>query len=145
MIRYTKTNKAQIIPMSKALSVVIKDYIKMWRSEAPDSGYLFPNVGDEKLTVNALKHSITNYNQSRDVDMISVHAFRHTFAKNWIRNTGDVFRLQKMLGHTTLEMTRQYVNMFEEDLKQDFEEYNPLDRIKKSASRTQKVKKDSSK
>ena len=61
------------------------------------------------------------------------------FAKDWIRNTGDVFRLQKLLGHTTLEMTRQYVNMFNEDLKQGFEDYNPLDRLKKASSRTQKV------
>lgn len=138
-VRYTKTNKAMITPLSKALAVVLKEYVRLWRSEATDEDYMFPNVGEEKLTVNALKHSITNYNQNRGVSKISVHALRHTFAKDWIRNTGDVFRLQKLLGHTTLEMTRQYVNMFNEDLKQGFEDYNPLDRLKKASSRTQKV------
>ena len=139
IIRKTKTNKAMILPFSSALVVVMREYTKMWRSEATDDSYLFPNVGEEQLTVNALKHSLAKYNKSRGVDKTSTHALRHTFAKDWIRNTGDVFRLQKLLGHSTLEMTRRYVNMFSEDLKQGFEDYNPLDRLKKNTSRTQKV------
>lgn len=139
-VRQTKTNKAYITPLSKALSVVIKEYVRMWRSEATDEDYLFCNVGEEQLTVNALKHSVTHYNRSRGVEKISVHALRHTFSKDWIRNTGDVFRLQKLLGHTSLDMTRNYVNMFTEDLKQGFEDYNPLDRLKKAQNRTQSVK-----
>lgn len=139
IIRKTKTNKAMILPFSSALIVVMREYTKMWRNDADDESYLFPNVGEEQLTVNALKHSIAKYNKNRGVEKTSTHALRHTFAKDWIRNTGDVFRLQKLLGHSTLEMTRRYVNMFSEDLKQGFEEYNPLDRLKKNNSRTQKV------
>lgn len=139
-VRQTKTNKAYITPLSKALSVVIKEYIRTWRVEATNEEYLFCNVGEEQLSVNALKHSIRDYNHSRGVDKTSVHAFRHTFAKDWIRNTGDVFRLQKLLGHASLEMTRHYVNMFTEDLKEGFEDYNPLDRLKRDAARKQTVK-----
>lgn len=140
-VQQTKTNKAYITPMSPALATTIKEFIKMFRSEARDSDFLLANIGDMPLTVDALKHSIRKFNLDRDVERTSVHALRHTFAKNWIRNTGDVFRLQKLLGHTSLEMTRNYVNMFDEDLKEGFETYNPLDNIKKSASRTQKIKK----
>ncbi len=141
IVRQTKTNKAYITPLSKSLAVVLKEYVRMWRDEATDDDYLFCNVGEEQLTVNALKHGITHYNRSRGVEKISVHALRHTFAKNWIRNTGDPFRLQKLLGHSSLDMTRNYVNMFSEDLKEGFEEHNPLDVIKKGQSRTQTVKK----
>lgn len=139
-VRQTKTNKAYITPLSPALTTVIKEYVRTWRIKASDDDYLFCNVGEEQLTVNALKHSITKYNHSRGVDKISVHAFRHTFAKNWIRNTGDVFRLQKLLGHSSLDMTRAYVNMFSEDLKEGFEEHNPLDVLKKGQSRMQTIK-----
>ncbi len=139
-VRETKTNKAYITPLSKALSVVMIEYFKRCRSNVDDDAYLFPNFGEKQLTVNALKHSITRYNNSRGVEKTSVHALRHTFAKDWIRNTGDPFRLQKLLGHTNLDMTRNYVNMFSEDLKEGFDDYNPLDKLKSKYSRSKTVK-----
>ena len=140
IIQKTKTHKAMIIPFSPSLMTCIKDYIRRFRSDATDEEFLFPNVGNLPLTVNALKSSVQNYNKSRGVDKTSVHAFRHTFAKNWIRATGDVFRLQKLLGHSTLEMTKRYVNMFSDDLKEGFEKFNPLDRMKQRSSRTHAIK-----
>lgn len=138
----TKNNKASIIPLSTALANVLQEYIKTWLYEFGPNDWLFPSsTTADQLTVNALKHSVRRYNLDHDVQLTSIHAFRHTFARNWIRNTGDVFRLQKILGHSTLEMTRRYVNMFSEDLKEGYESFSPLDRLKRSSSRTQQIKK----
>ena len=57
------------------------------------------------------------------------------------RNNGDVFRLQKMLGHSSLDMTRIYVNMFSSDLKEGFDEFSPLDKMIKKSGLKHKVKK----
>lgn len=129
LLRQTKNKKPQIIPMSSELSFILKKFIKDFRSEAEPEDYLFCNVAGEKLTENALKLSMIDYNHSREVNRTSVHALRHTFAKYWIRNNGDAFRLQKMLGHSSLEMTRRYVNMFSADLKEGFDDFSPLDKM----------------
>jgi integrase/recombinase XerD len=47
----------------------------------------------------------------------SIHALRHTFAVNYLRNGGSVFHLQKALGHASLEMTRKYANLLTDDLQ----------------------------
>lgn len=58
----------------------------------------------------------------------TIHAFRHTFAVNYLRKGGSVFHLQKMLGHSTLEMTRRYANLLTEDLQQIHEKVSLLGR-----------------
>lgn len=46
-----------------------------------------------------------------------VHATRHTFATEYLRRGGSLFHLQKVLGHTSLEMVRRYANLMTEDLQ----------------------------
>jgi len=56
----------------------------------------------------------------------SFHTLRHTFALAYLRNGGDVFRLQRILGHTSLEMTRRYVDLQTEDLQAVHNRLSPL-------------------
>jgi integrase/recombinase XerD len=138
--RHTKNNKAQVIPMSSSLETVIKEYIRIWRKDADPTGYLFCNIGESQLTTNALRQSFAKYCHDRGVNKSNIHGLRHSFAKGWIKNNGNTFALQKMLGHSTLDMTRKYVNLFNEDIKEGFDSYNPLDNLKKGASRKKAVK-----
>ena len=97
-------------------------------------------MNEAQLSDTSIHQSIRKYNHSRGVQRTGLHALRHTFAKEWILNNGDVFRLQKMLGHSTLEMTKRHVRMFNEDLKKDIDVYCPLDTLNRSFNRTHTVK-----
>jgi len=126
----TKNRREQIIPLSKTIRAILKEFLKYRKGK--DEDYLFCNVNGIRLSENGLKLAIRKYNQKRGVDKTSIHLFRHTFAKKWILNGGDVFRLQKMLGHSSMEIVREYVNMFGDDLKRDFDIFNPLEEFTKS-------------
>lgn len=140
-LHHTKNKKASTIPLSTTLESSIKEYIRIWRSETDINGWLFPNIGEEQLTTNALRLSFGKYCKDRGVEHTNIHGLRHNFAKGWVRNNGNLFQLQKILGHSTLEMTRKYVRLFNEDLKEDFDVFNPLDNIKKNSRRKQTIQK----
>ena len=128
IIRRTKNRKQQIIPLSNTLSEVLKQYLKV-RGGSPED-YLFCNNYGEKGDIRTYQQQVQDYNVERQVNKTSCHLFRHTFAKQWILAGGDIFRLQKILGHSDLTVTKEYVAMFGQDIQLDFEKFNPLDNMK---------------
>lgn len=123
----TKNKKQQVIPLSRTLIRVLDEYLKYRKGESEE--YLFCSSSGKQININGLTSSVRRYNKRRGVLKTSIHLFRHTFAKKWILSGGDIFRLQKVLGHSSLEIVKEYVNMFNDDLKQDFDHFNPLEQM----------------
>lgn len=47
--------------------------------------------------------------------------------RNFLLNGGDIFTLQKILGHTSLEVVRMYVNLDSDDVLSQHRKYSPVD------------------
>ena len=116
--------------MSKSLAEILQEYLAYRKGSAED--YVFCDIRNRQLTRDGTTTIVRKYHFSRGVRKTSVHAYRHTFAKKWILNGGDIFRLQKILGHSSVEMVKNYVEMFSDDLQKDFEIFNPLDNFMKN-------------
>jgi len=61
------------------------------------------------------------YNKNRGVATTGIHRYRHTFAKQWILNGGNVVTLSRLLGHSSLAITQNYINLLVSDLAEEVE------------------------
>ena len=133
-LRHTKSKRAQAIPLCGALCNVLKEYMSI-RGGA-DEDYLFPNESGAQLTENGLRCSIARYNKRRGVSKTSIHLFRHTFARKYLVDCGgNAFTLQRLLGHSTLDMTKHYCAIFDADLARNYDNFSPLMQIKSNSGK----------
>ena len=130
-INVTKNGKPLIIPLNSDIIKILKEYLK-YRSGAPED-YLFCNVFGKQLTKSTLYHQMYEYNKSRGVNKTGLHRYRHTFAKKWVLMGGNVVTLQKILSHSSLEITQNYLNMLVSDIREDIEEFNILREFKRES------------
>lgn len=115
----TKNRIEYQIPLSAALSEVLKKYIE--DSDLKEEDYLFSNSYGKKASERTYEQLVQWFNNFRGVECTSCHAFRHTFAKKYVMNGGDCFRLQRLLAHADIKTTQVYVDLFNSDLKKDFD------------------------
>lgn len=90
---------------------------------------MFCTAYGEKANRQTISVNVNSYNRKCGVMKTKLYRFRHTFAKRWINSGGDIFRLQKILGHSSLEVVRNYVNMFTNDLQDNFNTFSLLENI----------------
>lgn len=126
-IRKTKNRRQQIIPLSNSLSSVLNAYLQIRQGESDD--YVFCSDTGSKGDKRTYQQLVADYNKKRGINKTSCHLFRHTFAKKWIMSGGDVFRLQKILGHSSITVTKEYLNIFDTDISIDFDKFNALDSL----------------
>lgn len=135
--RHLKNKKIAVIPLTSQIERILHGFIKTWDTQ---SDFLFPDIKGGQLTEGALKLSFSHYCKKRGLRTIYPHALRHSFSRLFIMNGGNAFVLQQMLTHSSLEMTRKYVRLFSDDIRDNnFDSYNPLNVLSNSKSRTKVV------
>jgi integrase/recombinase XerD len=135
VLRHTKNGKVQVIPLCSSMVAILRDYMVVRGGGGSD--YLFCNEFGDLLTENALRLAIVRYNTARGVQRTSIHAFRHTFARKYLVDCGgDAFSLQRLMGHSTLKMTRHYCNLYNDDIIESHEQRSPLTHLTKSKRQT---------
>ena len=124
-----KGAKHRLVPISMEMRKLAWKWLR--REDGPPEAFVFQARMGSKLTQRNLLRSFKIFGNRLHISGVrfSFHTMRHTFALNYIRNGGDVFRLQRILGHSTLEMTRRYVNLQTADLQAVHSKLSLLSRV----------------
>ena len=128
-----KGGRERVVPFGIKASKSLWKYIKMYRPEPmlPQQDYVFLTKDGKRLTNNRMQAKMKKYGRKAEITGVrcSIHTLRHTACLMWIRNGGDIFTLQKVTGHSSLEVLRGYVNLAQSDVATAHKKFSPLDNL----------------
>jgi integrase/recombinase XerD len=127
MVYQGKAQKDRVVYAGKAARKLLWRYLSTLGTTLPDDP-LFVTRDGRSLDRGRLLKLFTNLGERAEVSDLHPHRLRHTFATEFLRNGGNLLGLQRLLGHSSLEMVRRYAAIVEADLARAHETSSPADR-----------------
>jgi integrase/recombinase XerC/integrase/recombinase XerD len=126
-----KGSKERMVPVGNTARRALQRYVFHFRPDPlyPDQDHLFLTLEGKPMTGNGVKLVFQRLAHKSGVRRLHVHLCRHTFATNYLINGGDVFSLQQILGHTSLEMVKRYVTLASAQVRVQHRKFSPMDRM----------------
>ena len=128
-----KGNKERTVPFGTQVRRTLWRYAKDYRPHpvSPKEKHFFLSGGGFPLRTRSVQSMITRIGKKAGITGVrcSPHTLRHTFAKMYLMEGGDIFSLQKILGHASLEMVRAYLNLASSDVSQQHRRFSPIDNM----------------
>jgi len=129
VIVFGKGDKERRVEFGPRTSQALWKYIAS-RGQVQPGDYLLVSRTGRKLNRDELAHRVSAMGLRAGVTNCHPHRFRHTFAVMFLRNGGSALALQRLLGHSTMEMVRQYVKLSEVDLQQAHRKASPVENMR---------------
>jgi site-specific recombinase XerD len=103
-----KGNKQRHVPFTKSRGILNKYILKTMPKTAK---YVFGTATGNVANYRNILYDLGIIEERAGVQKLSWHSFRHNFATGYIANGGDIYRLQRILGHTDIRTTTIYLHM----------------------------------
>ena len=136
VVLHGKGDKTREIPIGLSLRRILKKYLRDREEVLQEHSSFTPQFlvtfTGKPLTASGLDTVFKHLKESMKglgipASRLSAHTWRHTFAKAFLLNGGDLFTLQKILGHEDVSTTKIYVEYTNKEMKVQNDKYNPLD------------------
>ncbi|WP_297596836.1 tyrosine-type recombinase/integrase [uncultured Cetobacterium sp.] len=115
--------KSRVVYFSERTREYFKRYIEAKKDKLKEkykSDILFVNGSGTRLTDRSLRRLIDRYAIRAGIEKeISPHSFRHTFAVHMLEHGMKVNQLQKLLGHSSLDSTKVYIEALDKKRKKE--------------------------
>lgn len=127
-----KGRKEREIGLGKQARATIQRYISRYRKASKTEQHVFLTRQKKPFTVNGLDQMMKRLSEWGHIEGVrcSCHTWRHSFAINYLKNGGDVYKLSRLMGHSSVSVTETYLRAFKsKDARADG--LSVLDRMKK--------------
>jgi integrase/recombinase XerD len=121
-----KGSKERSLPFCARTGQAIWKYLAA-RKDDTVGGCLFNTGEGNPLSPDRMLKLLHSIGYRAGVENVHPHRFRHTFAINFLRNGGDPWSLQMMLGHASMEMVKTYLSIAQADLDKSHKQASPVD------------------
>ncbi|HYS05854.1 MAG TPA: site-specific integrase [Candidatus Dormibacteraeota bacterium] len=114
----TKSGKGRTIPLAPELARMLHN-LREARRHLTDYGWdpdhVFTYVGRPLACV---RTAFIHARKKAGLEDVRFHDLRHSFASNFVMNGGDIYRLQRLLGHSSISLTERYSHLSEDFMQQ---------------------------
>lgn len=126
-----KGDKERIVPIGTILRKNLNTYIIKFRQQLITSSEkaLFLSSAGNRLNIDAIGNVFKRIKTKTGISKLHPHLCRHTFATNYLMHGGDIMSLQQILGHTSLEMVRNYMHLANSYICMKHKQLSTLDKI----------------
>ena len=120
-----KCNKQRYVPIGELTAQYFTQYIAV----RPESPSLMCQADGKPITIETMKNMFRKLKKKSGIPRIHPHLLRHTFATRYLENGGNIYNLQIIMGHTTLEMVKKYLHLSSISMCKSFGKYSPVDNL----------------
>lgn len=114
----------RFVYLSDGVVRLLDAYIARRKADGRDP--LFIGRDGARLDRFAVKNMMRRLSERSGVRDVHPHRFRHTMAIEYLRNGGDIFTLQRLLGHKDLGTARRYLKFVQTDLSSTHRRASPV-------------------
>lgn len=125
-----KGNKERYVPLGIQTKKYLMKYI-IYHMDSSQETPLFVKDTFIPIETSTVKQLFRKLKKRTGIERLHPHLLRHTFATRYLENGGDIYSLQMILGHTSLEMVKRYVHFIPSKTAMNFSSFSPVDNIKK--------------
>ncbi len=125
-----KGQRECFIPFGRRVAKALMKYQMKHRPEPIGTDNFWLRHDGRPLLAKQIEKLISAYGKKAGLKRCYAHKLRHTSSVIYLRNGGDVFSLQKKLGHRSLVMPRHYSNLADSDVRAQHLRYGVADRLK---------------
>jgi len=129
--KIAKNRKSREIPISREVAKRMRQLLDETQQYFGEDAQLFMNAYGEDFTDGAFRRRLNRLKRKLNIEKLHPHMFRHTFARNYVLNGGDIFTLQKILDHADIQTTRKYVQMDSDHIREQHNKFSPVRSIMK--------------